>query len=98
MNQPIKVTEKAHQILLDELDSFKLAGFEHLTRSLKSFLLPLALLDGLIDANAAIEAALLEPELQTSLWGSLDDHVLQRSVIRKNTLLGKLLMSASSRA
>jgi chaperone required for assembly of F1-ATPase len=84
---------EARKILLSEPSGFVLAGFEHLTRALKSFLLPLALYDGLIDLKQAVGAAQLESDIQARKWGSVEDHHdLQRSQLNKSAQLGYLFL------
>lgn len=70
-------------------------GFESLVRLLKSAILPIALHTGNISVTEAINASLLENEMQQNQWGSLEDyHALQRTSILRQAALGQLVMHA----
>ncbi|PJF17605.1 WEE protein kinase [Paramicrosporidium saccamoebae] len=85
MRQHDDSIQKAQMLLKDHFSGFSLAGFEHLVRTFKSFLLPFALFQKLISFDSALNAAQLESEIQARKWGLIEDHhVLQQSQIRKN--------------
>lgn len=62
------------KLILESLNSFELAAFEHLTRSTKSFLVPLALYDDIISCEDAAELACVELMIQANRWGLIKEH------------------------
>lgn len=68
----------------NNMDSFRLAGFEGLVRLFKSFLIPCALSENLISFSDAFKAANLEAQIQADKWGSIEDchgfHLSQQNV------------------
>lgn len=85
---------KAILFLENIKDPFQLAGFEHLTRTFKSFLLPLALFHDLISVKEAIDAANLELSIQSERWGVLEDHhLLNKTQMSKNASLGHVFLT-----
>lgn len=95
LKQDPEIIDRASNILASEFGPFSLAGFELLTRTLKSFILPLAVFDEVITPDTAVDAGLLESELQASKYGIVaDHHELQRSQVTRDTFLGLVFLTS----
>jgi ATP synthase F1 complex assembly factor 2 len=71
-----------HEVL--KFDGMKLAGFERAVIASKSFLIGLALVEGKLGVEQAVEAARVELMAQTAVWGNVEDvHDLELQFTRR---------------
>lgn len=84
------------QQIMHQMTAFQLAGFELLVKTVKSILLGLYAFS-VHDSQKIIDAALVDYDLQSKKWGSIEDfHTLNRLQMVETVNLCRIFLTSSN--